>query len=70
MEKVKDPTGSIILLEAGSHRDRLVSTVPSNRESPSREGTAVWATTQHTQLLVTTFYYSKGNKTKHPKHKI
>lgn len=64
MEKVKDPTGSIILLEAGSHRDRD-ATVPSNRESPSREGTAVWATTQHTQLLVTI-----RNKTKHPRHKI
>lgn len=30
MEKVKDPTGIIILFDAGSHR---VSTVLSNRES-------------------------------------
>lgn len=33
MEKIKDPTGIITLFDAGSHCDRLVSTVLSNRES-------------------------------------
>lgn len=65
MEKVKDPIG-IILFEVDSHRDRLVSTVLSNREPPSRERIAVCITTQ---LLVTIFLLLK-NETKHSRHKI